>query len=394
MATYTVNLTVTGTITDDGTTPPPGGTTPPPGAGLPPDLPVAPDAVPPPAIAAIPADAVWCGPSKPIKEPADAVASVPAGGTLVLEDGRYLKAFHVETEGITIRSASGNPYKCYLDGQGGYGGGHRLAWGKGMLHTNKSATVIGIGFRACGSVKSGTTYSNEAGVWAGDTAAGSPVNVLVQRCAFDNNANGCFCAGEANIKFVVAECIYGHIAPNGMNAAAGGASVGPAHDNYLAAGTVEVSHSYFYGCCNGHNVKSRAGATYVHDNPCLTQDGGRALDACDGGDVRLTNNTIHTRTDRAAGMYSNSNCIAYCNEGVGQGARTFSMAGNTLHLSRLNSTIWAAHGTIESANDTVQYYGNGSLQLQGNVIGLSQGSAPPGSPAAPALPAPPAWAAV
>src|SRR4051812_38239781 len=113
MTTYTVDLHITGTFSDGGTAPPPGGITDPPPGGLPPDLPPAPDAVPPPAIPPIPADAVWCGPSKPIKEPADAIGSVPLGGTLVLEDARYLKAFHVENEGITIRSASGNPFKCY-----------------------------------------------------------------------------------------------------------------------------------------------------------------------------------------------------------------------------------------------------------------------------------------
>jgi hypothetical protein len=69
-----------------------------------------------------------------------------------------------------------------------------------------------------------------------------------------------------------------------------------------------------------------------------------------------------------------------------------SMSGNTLHVSRYGSTIWASAGTINSSGDTVNYYGEGSLVLQGNVQGLSQGSAPPGSPPAPALPMPPAWA--
>jgi hypothetical protein len=68
------------------------------------------------------------------------------------------------------------------------------------------------------------------------------------------------------------------------------------------------------------------------------------------------------------------------------------MSGNTLHVSRYGSTIWAGAGTITSSGDTVNYYSEGSLQLQGNVQGLSQGSAPPGSPAPPALPMPPAWA--
>jgi hypothetical protein len=348
--------------------------------------------VPPPAIADIPDDAVWCGQGHPIKEPADAVASVPQGGTLVVEDGVYVKAFHVENEGISIRSASGNPYACVLDGQGGYGGGHKLAFGKGMIHTSKSLEVIGIGFRNCGSIASGSNYSNEAGIWAGDSAPGTPITVRAPRCADDNCANGNFCAGEQHIAFEVVEYLFGFLQPNGQNAAAGGAGCGPAHDNYLAAGVVEVSHSHFWGCCNGHNVKSRAPDTDVHDNPCMTQDGGRAMEACDGGDARFANNVVHTRTDRAVGQFNNSNMVAYCNEGTSHGADTLAMGGNTLHVSRAGSTIWAAAGTIASTNDTVRYYASGSLVLQGNVTGLQQGSAPPGAPAAPGLPQPPSWA--
>lgn len=389
MVTYTVDLTIKGTITSDGSAPPDVIVDPPPDV----EEPVV---IPPPDYSKV-AD-VLVGPTREYKEPADAYGVVPVGGIMEVDDGRYLKAFHCENTGLTIRSKSGNPYKCYFDGQGGYGGGHRLAWGKGMVHSNKSITLIGLGFRNCGSPASGTTYSNEAGVWIGDTDGTTPEIAIVQRCAFDNNGNGVFTAYDQNFKLRVIECLYGYIASNGHNAASEGRGGGPAHDNYLGVGDVEVLGSMFWGCCGGHNVKSRAPKSNVHDNPCMTQDGGRAFEAPDGGQVAFKNNVVHTRTDRTnqppAGTYGNANMIAYCSESSKNGTPGMAMVSNEYHISRVNSTIWAAAGAIVSSSDLVHYYDTGSLQLNGNVQGLSQGSAPPGSPHAPALPKPPNWASV
>jgi hypothetical protein len=387
MATYTVDFTIKGTISTDGSAPPVDPAI---------DPPIDPPVVIPPPDYSKPAD-VLVGPSRDFKEPADAYAAVPVGGIMEVDDGTYTKPFHAENEGMTIRSASGNPYRCVFDGQGGYGGGHRLAWGKGMIHTNKTTTFIGLGFRNCGSPASGTTYSNEGGIWIGDSDGTTPGTITVQRCAFDNNANGVFAAYDANLKIRVIESLYGYLAANGHNAASTGQGGGPAHDNYLGVGEVEVTGSMFWGCCGGHNVKSRAPKTSVHDNPCMTQDGGRVFEQPDGGAGEFKHNVVHTRIDRIneppAGTYGNSNMIAYCSESSSQGTPGLTMTGNTLHISRLNSTIWANAGTITSTDDTVHYYApDGSLQLVGNVQGLSQASAPPGAPSAPPLPVPPSWA--
>jgi hypothetical protein len=391
MVTYTldgyIKGTFTGTITED--VAPPDIEQPPPDVEQPPDI----GQIPPPDYST-PAT-VLIGPSRDYTEPADALAVVFDGGIMELDDAVYVKPVQ-SSRNITIRSASGNPYKCIMDGQGGYGGGHKLMWGKGMLHTSKSLTVIGIGFRNCGSPASGTNYSNEAGVWIGDTDTASPEVVTVQRCAFDNNANGIFAAYDQNVKIRVLECLFGYIASNGHNAASTGQGGGPAHDCYLGVGEVEVAGCMFWGCCAGHNVKSRAPYTHVHDNPCMTQDGGRAFELPDGGQGWFSHNVVHTRTDRIdqppQGTYGNANMIAYCSESTGQGTQGMTMSDNTLHVSRTNSTIWAAAGRITSSGDVVHYYSNGSLQLQGDVQGIGGGSAPPGSPAPPALPRPPSWA--
>lgn len=349
---------------------------------------------------------VQVGPTRQFAEPADAAASLAAGGTLVLDDGVYRKAFHIENEGVTIKSASGNPFKCYFDGQGGQGGGHMMAWQKGMLHASRSITVDGVGFRNCGGAGSDDNHSNEAGIWLGDSAAATPPNTgkwqaTVRRCAFDNCGNGVFTSSEPNLTVVEIECIFGYIAPNGMNAYAAGKGAHPAHDNYLECDNVDVSGSYFYGSV-GHNVKLRSAAWNVHDNPVMTQDGGRVLDAADGGKGAFTGNTVFTRTDRqaqvvagVAGRFGNANMIGYALESQSKGVADLAMTKNTLHISRLNSVIAAAAGTriVADASNVAKFYGQGSLVLQGNVSGgLSGGSAPPGAPPAPALPPPPAWA--
>jgi hypothetical protein len=393
---FSVDLTVsgnkiTGTIYPVGTAPPdveqppPDIEEPPPDIEQPPPDPIEPPpaATAPPPIPPIPGDAVYCGG----REPADVLGEVPPGGTLVVEDGTYYRTFHTENQGIVIRSASGNPYHCVFDGRGGEGGGHPLEWHKGMIHANRSTTVIGIGFRNCGSPASGSDYSNEAGIWIGDVG-GAEAKVLVQRCAFDGNANGIFCAHEDNTEVRIAESLFGYLAPNGQNASLNGQG-GAAHDNYVAAGVVEVSHSYFWGCAGGHNVKSRSPRTSVHDNACMTQDGGRVFEAPDGGEASFARNTVFTRTDRQGVSYGNANMLAYCSENQNNGAGTLQMSDNVLHVSRMNSVIWAAAGSIRASGDSVHCYGDGSLKLEGNVSGI-QGVPPSGS--APPLPAPPDWA--
>lgn len=356
----------------------------------------------PPAPPAGQQQTVQVGPTRAFVEPADAVDSVAPGGTMVLDDGVYTKAFHCGG-GITIKSASGNPFKCYFDGRGGNGGGHRMAWGKGMIHCDGSAgnaTFDGIGFRNCGSPASGDNYSNEAALWFGDSDGSYDFKMTVRRCSFDGGANGVFTSGDSRLTVIETECIFGFIAPTGQNAYANGSGGHPAHDNYLECGTVEVSGCYFYGSI-GHNVKLRTAKWNVHDNPCMMQDGGRAVDAADGGTGNISGNTFWTRTDRqglmvgnAGGRYGNSNMIGYALESASQGAADLPITNNTLHITRNNSTI-AVQGGVrgQAKGNTVNCYGSGSLQVQGTVIGLDGVSAPPGAPAtAPAWPKPPSWA--
>jgi hypothetical protein len=113
------------------------------------------------------------------------------------------------------------------------------------------------------------------------------------------------------------------------------------------------------------------------------------FEAPDGGEASFARNTVFTRTDRQGVSYGNANMLAYCSENQNNGAGTLQMSDNVLHVSRMNSVIWAAAGSIRASGDSVHCYGDGSLKLEGNVSGI-QGVPPSGT--APSLPNPPAWA--
>ena len=364
----------------------------------------------PAAVIATGQTAMAVGPTRTIKEPADALQYLADGATITLDDATYVKAFHNTVKGLTVVSASGMPRLCTLDGQYGHGAGHDMAYHKGMIHSGLPITIKGIGFVRCGGINGTDTYSNEAAVWLGDssdtttTPATSPTTVpwkaTITGCTFDDCANGIFTSSEPALTLEVTGNVFGFKAPNGMNAAAASLGAHPAHDIYFEGGEIDATGNYFYGGPS-HNVKTRSGRTTVTGNPLMCQDGGRVLDACEGGYVTFSGNQCWTRTDRQGqaigantGAYGNSNLLEYALENTNHGAPGAVLSSNTFHISRNSSTIACPAGaTITSTGDQVIYYDQGSLVLQGNVVGLTQGGALPGAGSAPPLPAPPAWAA-
>lgn len=338
------------------------------------------------------------GSQREIKEPADALPYLPPNGTVILDDGVYLKPFVNTVPGLLIQSASGMPRLCRFDGRGGHGGGHDLAGGKGMIVSGLPMTVEGIGFVRCGSTMSTDTYSSEAAIWLGDSGATATWAVKITECTFDDCGNGIFAAEEPYLTLMQTGSVFGYAKPNGMNAAAAGLGTHSAHDIYSAAGDNEISGSYFYGAV-GHCVKTRSARTHVVDNVLMCQDGGRVLDAADGGFVTFAGNHVFTRTDRQGqavgqntGAFGNANLLGYALETGNQGIPGAVLSGNTFNVSRAGSTIAAGNnGSITSTGDAVNRIGMGSLVTQGSVIGLPPMIAVASSPP---LPVPPSWADV
>jgi hypothetical protein len=343
--------------------------------------------------------AITVGPGQAIAEPADALASIAPGGTITMLPGTYRKTLANSTANVTLRCQVS--MKCVIDGQGGFGAGHRMAWGKACVLTTVTMTLDGIKFVNCGSPASGGNYSNEAAVYLDDDGTGTPNRVLtVRHCSFDNNANGIF-ANNAGGTVLVDESVFGFAAPNGMNGATNGTANGPAHDLYLHVAHVEVRGSYFYGSA-AHNIKTRSPDTNAHDNPVLTSDGGRVVDLSDGGKLTFANNGVWTRDDTIFpkrtiqsglrdGLWGNSNLLGVGTENLNAGAPSGALTGNTFNIGRQNSTFWVNAGSLTASGNKVGLFGSGSIQVQGNLTGdISGASAPPGAAAhAPAPPLPP-----
>lgn len=337
------------------------------------------------------------GPTRAIKEPADALQYLAAGAVLTLDDAVYLKPFHNTVPNLAIVSASGMPRLCYFDGQHGHGGGHDMAYHKGMIHSALPIVVRRLGFVRCGSTMSTDNYSNEAAIWLGDYTGTQPWTATVEECTFDDCANAIFTADDPLLTLVQKGSVFGFVAPNAMNAAAAALGSHAAHDIYSQAGKNEITGSYFYGS-PGHAVKTRSEAAHIADNPVMCSDGGRVVDAAEGGFVTFTGNQVWTRTDRQGqavgqntGAFGNANVIGYALESARQGTPGMVMSGNVFNVSRSNATIAAGNGaTIASASDAVTAFGSGSIALQGSVTGLPSPTV--GGAVPPPIPQPPAWA--
>ena len=70
-------------------------------------------------------------------------------------------------------------FSCVLNGQGGIGSGHRLSYGKGVIHTQSPGTIIGIGFTGGGGTDGSS--DGEAGLYAGKHLS-LPSPLLISAC--------------------------------------------------------------------------------------------------------------------------------------------------------------------------------------------------------------------
>ena len=336
----------------------------------------------------------------------DATVWANPGATILVDDGIYYHPTHHAVPNLTIRSVSGNPYRCYMDGEGGNGGGKRLAYGKAMLHCGDITTVIGMGFRRCGSILSALNqYSNESGIYAEDWPTLG--DLTLTRCAFDDNGDGVFIPHgpnrepSANIRYVETECIFAGLVSNSHS---NPLDSGPSHDRYITPVHCSITGSYMYGNDNGHSIKCGAPVTVVADCPWIASWGGRAVETPYGGTATITNCTLISRGDllpngapatgnfigigdevttNAGNQHDYDTCIFYSGRGGDQGGIILMPNGGTMNVT----------------NSTIHYFGTGFLSLVGSGVinGLAMGGPPAGDPsrvAEPVRPPIPSWAFV
>eukprot|EP01113_Clastostelium_recurvatum_P016219 TRINITY_DN1922_c0_g1_i6.p1 TRINITY_DN1922_c0_g1~~TRINITY_DN1922_c0_g1_i6.p1 ORF type:complete len:381 (-),score=59.81 TRINITY_DN1922_c0_g1_i6:45-1115(-) len=321
------------------------------------------------------------GSSRTYKTPRDAIGAMKAGDTMIIDNGTYKTTFGigVNITNFTIKSASGNPYKCILDGQGGVGSGFPLTKGKGIIHTMAPGTIQGIGFINGGG---GDRVSDgEAGLYAESFKALSQLNVV--NCSFDNNENGIFVPGAsgngANVKISVTNSIFSRNKPNGV------VSDGQGHNVYISGHTFVSNKNIWLPSKYGNNLKSRALTTTVQ-NDYNKHDQGRCLDIASGGKLTVTGG-VYT----SVGPTAVSNFICYACENTNSGIYTPTISGLTIVGSRANDCIWnnAAGITMNFASTTQRWASSGAsfrIQGPGSVTGIV--TAPPQGTTYVAIPAP------
>lgn len=287
-----------------------------------------------------------------------ALLMVKDGGIISVAAGTYHGHAHIDAatfpSGLNIIGAGG-AYKTILDGQGGVGAGHRLAWGKGIIHiTAPNCLIEGIGFiNGGGADKLG---DGEAGIYSEQTTG----SLTVHKCAFDGNENGIFVQNTVPV-VIMEDNDFGRNVPNGAS------GDGLSHDIYSNAHETREAKSRHYNCQNGHGLKTRSSNVTTSDN-YYAANGGRCIDVPDAtGSVWNSTNDSFTQLPNAS-----TNLVAYGDESNHNGLAGAVMTNATVAISRGNTVIWAGNGTtMNFVNPTLSSFNTAaSLQNQGTVTGL------------------------
>jgi hypothetical protein len=252
---------------------------------------------------------------------------------MVIDDGTYRMAFDIPSEKPQITIKAANVGKVVLDGQGGVGANHRLAFGKGIIHC-RSTNCTFIGLRFLGGGGADGAADGEAGLYIDNPAQGS---FLVRKCSFDNCENGIFIndqnddAGH-NVTILLEDCHFGQDFSNGQS------KDGLSHDVYLRGVQASVTRCTFYGNKYGNLIKSYAKELTVTDS-WFSHGAGRWLDLNHGGKLMVSN--CHVEQDEGA----NNQMVSYAVQNVQSGAGPATIGQSEFVLSRFDTQVWVAAGS-------------------------------------------------
>jgi hypothetical protein len=315
------------------------------------------------------------GPTRTFTTLAAAVAGTTGPQEFILDDGVHQNVASIPQgrNGFIVRSASGNPSQCKMDGQGGGNDGAPgrilLAGQKGIIRAMSPGTVKGIGFINGGGAD--LVADGEAGLYVENFA--SRGTLTVQDCMFDANENGIFAPTVAgagvNVDLVVNNCEFGYITSNGQT------QDGFSHDVYVSCQTVTFIGCRFPGGLYGNTIKSRSPALTVN-NCWVAARAGRAIDYPEGGTLVVNGGTFTSRSTAGANFFSYA--IENANNYTAGVTPNPIFTGTRFVVARANTT-W----NIATAGTTVQFSGCtldwASSNAYFNVIGggaLSLGASP------------------
>jgi hypothetical protein len=325
---------------------------------------------------------VTVGPGQTFTEPADAIASLASGFNMTVLAGTYYKPFDIPNtlRGWTINGAGGG--RTIFDGQGGVGAGHRLAWGKGFVHTQSPGTLSNIVFQNAGGADG--SGDGEAAVYA--ELFSSAGTLTINRCLFQNNENGIFVPAGGSGKPGAGIAV---VVTNSDFIANGQSKDGQSHDLYVQGDSYTESNCNHYGNPYGNNIKVRSPVLSVTGGYHANTAGSRWIDFPNGGTATVNGGTFTIPSTSGGG-----NVIGYAEENQNNGVTGgMAFSGSAkLYIGRYNTQINVATGGTVSFASTVSltWTSSGasiSVTNGGSVTGIAfaPGSSTIGSePAVPA----------
>lgn len=237
---------------------------------------------------------------------------------------------HIPAEKGPVTFVGAGMRQTILDGQRGVGAGHRLSFGKGIIHVSTTFTARGIGFVNGGG--GDNTSDGETSVYAEDFTG--PGTVSLEYCAFDGNEDGIFSpagGSRALVTYLINYGVFGRLVPNGD-------PDGLSHDTYICAHKFEVRNSIFCGTSAGNTIKSRSPNVLVEDS-FVGRRHGRWIDLPGATDLVTSRNTFVTFPD-----CTSRNAFGLNDEGddavnPGQFGSWIS-TDDTFYFSRWEEAIW------------------------------------------------------
>lgn len=264
------------------------------------------------------------GPAAATVFPGTAGGLVP-GGTLTLPAGIVKAILNANVPQIITGAGM---RATILDGQGGVEAGHRLSFGKGVVHAMASLQISDVGFINGGS---GGTSDGGAGLWVGDDA--TPIDLTATRCAFDGNENGFFCPSGTPANVLLDRCVFGRNAPNGL-------SDGRSHDIYAGPLHLRIIKGVFVGNSVANTIKVRGGELVLEDT-YVGRGNGRWLDM-PGGTVATSTRNLYV-TNPGAGSANAFGLFDENDAADAPGPGSFTSTDDTFVFSRASETWWINH---------------------------------------------------
>lgn len=245
------------------------------------------------------------GPGQTYTTIAAAIAAAHDGDTINVLAGVYVNDFAEIRAKVTLTAIGGQATMRAT----GY-----IPNGKGILITDTDVTITGFSF--VGAAVTDADGGNGAGIrYQGG-------NLVLNDCYFANNQDGLLANADPTGTITITNSEFYH------NGATKGPGAGYTHNLYVnEVARLDIESSYSHGANIGHEIKSRAQTTIVHNSRIVDGPTGTAsysIDLPNGGIVTIGGNQIEQGP-----LTENPTVISFGEEGAYAGS-TLSVRNNVV----------------------------------------------------------------